>query len=77
MLVLPPALAGLVILHLFLMRRQGISGPVRARLGQPQPFFPYQAARDLTMSIAAGILLAALAWKGAPALEPPADPDGE
>ncbi len=73
-LVLPPVLAGLVALHLYLMRRQGISGPVRERAGEPQPFFPYQAARDLVMAIAVGVLLAVLAWKGAPALEPPADP---
>jgi len=73
-LVLPPTLAGLVVVHLYLMRRQGISGPVKARPGQPQPFFPYQAGRDLLMSIAVGVLLAALAWKGAPPLEPPADP---
>ncbi len=73
-LVLPPALIGLIVLHLYLMRRQGISGPIRERPGQPFPFFPYQAGRDLVMAIAVGVLLAALAWKGAPALEPPADP---
>jgi ubiquinol-cytochrome c reductase cytochrome b subunit len=56
------------------MRRQGISGPVKPREGTPQPFFPYQAGRDLVVAILAGILLAVLAWKGAPALEPPADP---
>jgi len=73
-LVLPPALAVLTIVHLYLMRRHGISGPVRPRLGASRPFFPYQAARDLTMAAAVGVLLAVLAWKGAPALEPPADP---
>ncbi|HKW02523.1 MAG TPA: cytochrome b N-terminal domain-containing protein [Vicinamibacterales bacterium] len=73
-LVLPPALVALVVLHLFLMRRQGISGPVRERAGKPFPFFPSQAGRDLLMAIAVGTLLAVLAWKGAPALEPPADP---
>jgi ubiquinol-cytochrome c reductase cytochrome b subunit len=73
-LVLPPVLALLVVAHLYLMRRHGISGPVRERRGSPSAFFPSQAARDLTVAIAAGIVLAALAWKGAPALEPPADP---
>jgi ubiquinol-cytochrome c reductase cytochrome b subunit len=73
-LVLPPALAGLVVAHLYLMRRQGISGPVRPRAGAPQPFFPGQAARDLVVASAFGIVLAVLAWKGAPALEPQADP---
>ena len=73
-LVLPPVLALLVAVHLYLMRRQGISGPVRARRGPMTPFFPGQAARDLVLVLAAGVVLAVLAWKGAPALEPPADP---
>jgi ubiquinol-cytochrome c reductase cytochrome b subunit len=73
-LVLPPVLVLLVAAHLYLMRRQGISGPVRERRGTPHEFYPRQAARDLTMAIAVGIVLAVLAWKGAPALEAPADP---
>ena len=73
-LVLPPVLISLVGVHLYLMRRQGISGPVRVRKGESRPFFPYQAARDLTVAVAVGVVLALLAWKGAPALEPPADP---
>lgn len=73
-LVLPPVLAVLVAAHLYLMRRHGISGPIRPRRGAPTAFFPSQAARDLTMAIAAGTVLAVLAWHGAPALEPPADP---
>jgi ubiquinol-cytochrome c reductase cytochrome b subunit len=73
-LILPALLAGLVIVHLYLMRRQGISGPVRKQAGPSTMFFPVQAARDLAMAAAVGVLLAALAWKGAPALEPPADP---
>jgi ubiquinol-cytochrome c reductase cytochrome b subunit len=73
-LVLPLLLAVLVTLHLYLMRRHGISGPMRARAGASQMFFPYQASRDLTVAAAVGVLLAVLAWKGAPVLEPPADP---
>jgi ubiquinol-cytochrome c reductase cytochrome b subunit len=73
-LVLPPVLLLLVVFHLYLMRRQGISGPIRERQGPRLPFFPRQAARDIAMAFAVGALLAALAWKGAPALEPPADP---
>ena len=108
-LVLPLLLGGLVAVHLYLMRRHGISGPIPAgdsalessslkANGAPPPlavapaledslssrrprapapsetFFPYQAARDLTMAAIAGLVLAALAWKGAPALAPPADP---
>ena len=73
-MVLPAVLVGLVVVHLYLMRRHGISGPVTPRIGSSQMFFPHQAARDLTMAVAGGVLLAALAWRGAPALEPPADP---
>ena len=73
-LVLPPLLALLTIAHLYLMRRHGISGPIEEQKGEAKPFFPYQAARDITMALLVGALLAALAWKGAPALEPPADP---
>ena len=56
------------------MRRHGISGPVTPAPGPSQMFFPHQAARDLTVAAVVGVLLAVLAWKGAPALEPPADP---
>jgi len=73
-LILPPVLFGLTALHLYLMRRHGISGPITARNGVPQTFFPYQAARDLAVAMTVGILLALIAWQGAPALEPPADP---
>jgi ubiquinol-cytochrome c reductase cytochrome b subunit len=73
-LVLPPVLFGLTALHLYLMRRHGISGPITPVAGEERAFFPYQAARDLTIAVTAGVLLAVLAWQGAPALEPPADP---
>jgi ubiquinol-cytochrome c reductase cytochrome b subunit len=73
-LVLPAVLLGLTVLHLYLMRRHGISGPVRPATGRSQMFFPYQASRDLTMAIIVGVVLSVLAWMGAPALEPPADP---
>ncbi len=73
-LVLPPVLFGLIGLHLYLMRRHGISGPIRPRPGPTQTFFPYQAGRDLTVAVVVGIGLAWMAWQGAPPLEPPADP---
>lgn len=73
-MVLPVLLAGLVSLHLYLLRRHGISGPARRREGPAFPFYPYQAARDVTVALVAGVVLGVLAWSGAPALEPPADP---
>ena len=71
---LPAALIGLVALHLVLMRRQGISGPVRPREGARQTFYPWQAARDMTVISVVLTGLAVLAWNGAPALESAADP---
>ncbi|MEO6213601.1 MAG: cytochrome b N-terminal domain-containing protein [Vicinamibacterales bacterium] len=71
---LPGALVGLIVLHLVLMRRHGISGPVRPRPGTPAPFYPWQAARDTAVISVVLVGLAALAWTGAPPLEGPADP---
>lgn len=71
---LPGALAALVVLHLVLMRRHGISGPVRPREGTPMPFYPWHAARDTVVISVVLVALAALAWNGPPPLEGPADP---
>ena len=73
-IVLPGIVVALVALHLFLMRRHGISGPVRAGVGERLPFYPHQAARDLVMILITASVLAALAWRGLPALERLADP---
>ena len=70
---LPGALVALVVLHLVLMRRHGISGPVRSREGTPTTFYPWQAARDMTVVAVVLTALAVFAWSGAPALESPAD----
>jgi len=70
----PAALVLLIVGHLFLMRRHGISGPVRSRTGPSFAFFPSQAARDVTMVSIVVVLLVAYAWHGAPPLEGPADP---
>lgn len=71
---LPAGLIALVVLHLVLMRRQGISGPVEPRPGTPQTFYPWQVARDMTVVSLVVTALAILAWNGAPALESAADP---
>jgi len=71
---LPAALVLLIIGHLYLMRRHGISGPVRVRTGTPAPFYPSQAARDTTMVLLVVAVLVGYAWHGAPPLEGPADP---
>ena len=71
---LPALLVSLVVLHLVLMRRHGISGPVRARQGPAMAFYPCQAAKDTTVVTIVLIALASFAWRGAPPLEAPADP---
>lgn len=71
---LPALLVLLVVGHLVLMRRQGISGPVRRREGAPSPFYPYHAARDVAVVLLVLGLLALLAWQVTPTLEAPADP---
>lgn len=71
---LPLALLSFVVLHLFLMRRQGISGPIRPRAGDAVPFYPWQAARDTAVVSVVLVALTAFAWHGAPPLEAPADP---
>ena len=71
---LPALIVVLIVGHLVLMRRHGISGPVRARDGAPIRFYPSQAARDLVVVMAVLVALAALAWRGMPPLEGRADP---
>jgi ubiquinol-cytochrome c reductase cytochrome b subunit len=57
--VLPLLLLALVTAHLVLMRRHGISGPLRPKPGPARPFFPYHAVRDATVGIA---VFCALLW---------------
>jgi ubiquinol-cytochrome c reductase cytochrome b subunit len=71
---LPALLAGLVIVHLAMMRRHGISGPVHPRSGAEFRFYPRQAARDVIVVTAVLTMLTIVAWEGAPALDAPADP---
>lgn len=71
---LPAALVALIAAHVALMRRQGISGPLRPHDGSPIPFYPFHAARDITAVSVVLAALAVIAFGGAPALEPPADP---
>ena len=71
---LPALLVAMVIAHLVLMRRHGISGPIRTREGAPSRFYPAQAARDIVVVTAVLVTLTALAWRGMPPLEGRADP---
>lgn len=71
---LPALLVALVTAHVVLMRRHGISGPVHPGAGEAAPFYPWHAARDAAAIAIVLAALGALAWRGAPALEAPADP---
>jgi ubiquinol-cytochrome c reductase cytochrome b subunit len=71
---LPAVVIALIVAHLVLMRRKGISGPVRAREGSPTAFYPRQAARDVTVVSMVLLALVLMAWRGTPAMEGPADP---
>ncbi len=50
--LLPALLVVFVVSHIALMRRHGISGPLRARPGPPVAFFPWHAIKD-TLVVAA------------------------
>lgn len=71
---LPAVLVALTIVHLVLMRRHGISGPIRSDpAARSRPFYPHHAARDVLVSLAVTAVLVAIASEGAP-LESEADP---
>ena len=56
--LLPAALIGFVVAHLYLMRRHGISGPIAAVPGEAKPFYPYHALKDtIAMAVVFAVLL--------------------
>ena len=56
--LLPAALIAFVIAHIYLMRRHGISGPIKEAAGEPKPFYPYHAIKDtIAMSVVFALLL--------------------
>ena len=60
-LLLPAALGGFVLAHLYLMRRHGISGPIAAAAEpgvEAKPFYPYHAIKDtIAMAVVFALLL--------------------
>jgi ubiquinol-cytochrome c reductase cytochrome b subunit len=72
--LLPAALIGFVVAHLFLMRRHGISGALKPVAGPAKPFYPYHALKDtLVGSVVFAVLLTFAIVFRAP-LDPIADP---
>ena len=56
--LLPAALVGFVVAHVYLMRRHGISGPLKTVPGEGKAFFPYHALKDtIAMALVFAVLL--------------------
>jgi ubiquinol-cytochrome c reductase cytochrome b subunit len=72
--LLPAAVIGFVVAHIYLMRRHGISGPLKEVAGTPKPFFPYHALKDTIAMAAVFALLLTFAIKGKVPLDAIADP---
>lgn len=75
-MVLPVSLIALMGIHLYLVRRLHIAGPVMPQKGKPQPFYPNQLFKDAAVVLAGMGLLIYLALAFPPALEGIADPTG-
>jgi ubiquinol-cytochrome c reductase cytochrome b subunit len=73
-MILPAALIVLTALHLYLVRRHHIAGPVVPQKGKPVPFYPVQLFRDVLVVLVGmgGVFLLAIFMK--PELGPLADP---
>jgi ubiquinol-cytochrome c reductase cytochrome b subunit len=72
--LLPAALIGFVVAHVYLMRRHGISGPTTPQPGTPQPFYPYHALKDTIAMAAVFALLVTFALTFRVPLDAIADP---
>jgi ubiquinol-cytochrome c reductase cytochrome b subunit len=56
--LLPACLIAFTVAHIYLMRRHGISGPVKPATGPSTPFYPYHAIKDtLAIAVVFAILL--------------------
>jgi ubiquinol-cytochrome c reductase cytochrome b subunit len=61
--LLPAALIVFIIAHVALMRRHGISGPIKTQDGPPVPFYPWHVIKDTLMMAAVFALLLTFAVK--------------
>ena len=75
-MLLPAALMGLMGIHLYLVRRHHIAGPVNPVKGKPVPFYPNQLFKDAIVLLVGVGLVIFLALGFPPALEAVADPTG-
>ncbi len=75
-MLLPAALIALTALHLYLVRRLHIAGPVVPQKGRPVPFFPVQLFRDaVVVFLGMGLVIYLALTKGAE-LQSVANPAG-
>ncbi len=75
-MLLPALLMGLMGLHLYLVRKHHIAGPVEPQKGPPVPFWPNQLFKDAIVLLFGVGLVIYLAIGFPPALEAIADPTG-
>lgn len=75
-MILPATLLAVVAIHLYLVRRHHIAGPVVPQKGKPQPFFPNQLFKDAVVVVVGLGILFYLAAAYPPAMEAIADPTG-
>jgi len=72
--LLPACLIVFTVAHVYLMRRQGISGPIKPEPGPPTPFYPYHALKDTIVVAAVFALLLTMAIVFKAPLDAVADP---
>lgn len=75
-MLLPAVLIGLTGLHLMLVRKHHIAGPVRPSKGPRVAFYPYQFFKDAVVVLVGVGLVVYLAAAFPPGLEAMADPTG-
>lgn len=75
-MLLPALLIMFTALHLYLVRRHHIAGPVLPQRGRPVPFYPVQLLKDAVVVLGGMGILIYLALAFPPALEAIADPTG-
>lgn len=75
-MLLPALLMVFTGLHLYLVRRHHIAGPVLPQKGKPTPFYPVQLFKDAVVVLGGMAIVVYLALAFPPALEAMADPSG-
>jgi ubiquinol-cytochrome c reductase cytochrome b subunit len=73
--ILPALLVGMLVAHVLLFRKHGVTPPASANLSKVDKFYPTQLALDVAGVLLLLVVVAMLAWRehGAP-LDAPADP---